>query len=116
MHNGKENAISGISGSGTPFIFGKTGYFAAAITTTYMDNQDLYRETIKDDKYLVNGRWVDLKIREETIKVKTDKGIQEQVFRVKNTHRGPLISYIIAGLGSYTIPDDISLAWTGFND
>lgn len=48
-----------------------------------MDNQDLYRETIKGGQYLVNEKWVDLRQREETIKVKTDKGIQEQSFTIR---------------------------------
>lgn len=66
-----------------PFIIGKTDYLAFGITTIYMDNQDLYRETIQANQYLVNDNWIDLKQREEKIKVKTDKGIKEQSFVVR---------------------------------
>lgn len=74
-HAGQKNYISGISFAGVPFVFGKTGYMAMGVTTIYMDNQDLFRETVEGNKYLVNGKWVDLKIREEKIKVKREGGI-----------------------------------------
>lgn len=100
-HNNIKHSISGISCTGVPFIIGKSDYFAVGVTTIYADNQDLYRETVQGDKYQVNGKWHDLKVREERIKVKTDKGVVEEVYTVKETHRGPLIHYIISSLGSY---------------
>jgi acyl-homoserine lactone acylase PvdQ len=76
QNNGANHSISGISCTGVPFIVGKTDYLAMGITTIYMDNQDLYREKIEGDKYLVNNKWVNLKIREEKIKIKTSEGLQ----------------------------------------
>ena len=114
-NNGANYSISGISCAGVPFIVGKTGYLAFGITTIYLDNQDLYRETIQDGQYLVNGKWIDLRQREETIKVKTDKGINEQSFAIRETHRGPVISHIFSAFGSYKT-ENVSLRWTGFND
>jgi penicillin amidase len=35
---------------------------------------------------------------------------------VRETHRGPLIHYILCGFGSYAFQDNISLIWTGFSD
>lgn len=115
-HNGIKHSFSGISCSGIPFLIGKSDYLAIGITTIYMDNQDLYRETVEGDKYLVNGKWHDLKVREERIRVKTDRGVVEEVYKVRETHRGPLIHYIIATLGSYAFQDNLSLRWTGFID
>jgi acyl-homoserine lactone acylase PvdQ len=70
-HNGLQSTLSGISCSGIPFIIGKTDYSTFAITTIYTDNQDLYREKTEAGKYQVNDKWLDLKVREERIKVKT---------------------------------------------
>jgi acyl-homoserine lactone acylase PvdQ len=34
-----------------------------ALTTAHTDTQDFYREKVEGDKYLLNGKWRDLKIR-----------------------------------------------------
>lgn len=115
-HNGLNHSISGISCSGIPFLVGKADYFALGITTIYTDNQDLYRETVEGDKYLVNGKWHDLKVREERIKIKSGSAMIEEVYTVRETHRGPLIHFILASYGSYAFQENLSLRWTGFND
>jgi acyl-homoserine lactone acylase PvdQ len=46
------------------------------VTTIYTDNQDLYKEKIEDDKYLVNGKWINLSQREEMIKVKGKESVK----------------------------------------
>lgn len=51
-------------------LFGKTSYLSVGITTIYIDNQDLFREKIDKDKYLLNGVWRDLTLRKQIIKVK----------------------------------------------
>lgn len=48
---------------GVPQFIGKTNYFASGMSISHGDNQDLFRETIQDGKYLVNGVWKDLKKR-----------------------------------------------------
>jgi penicillin G amidase len=48
---------------GNARFFGKSPYFAIAPTTSHGDNQDLFRETIEGDKYLLDGVWRDLRLR-----------------------------------------------------
>ena len=40
------------------------------ITVVYTDNQDLWKEKVVGDRYLVDGEWRELKIRKEMMKVK----------------------------------------------
>ena len=61
--------------------------------------------------------WRDLGFREEVIKLKTSEGFKEIKHKVRLTHRGPIISYVVSGLGSFDLTKDtISLAWAGFNE
>ena len=61
--------------------------------------------------------WRDLGKREEIIKVKTADGVKKIKHTVRLTHRGPILSYIVSGLGSFDLRSDtLSLAWSGFND
>lgn len=48
------------------------------ITTIYCDTIDLYKERIEGEKYLVEGKWRNLKQREEIIKVKGKDGMKEE--------------------------------------
>lgn len=57
-------------------MYGTTPYFSMACTTAHTDSQDFYREKVEGDKYLLNGKWRDLTIRNETILVKTPDGIR----------------------------------------
>jgi acyl-homoserine lactone acylase PvdQ len=68
---GERTFITGGSLVGSPaFTFGRTPYVSWGTTAVNPDVTDLYSETIKDDKYLYEGEWRDLDIREETIKVR----------------------------------------------
>lgn len=97
-------------------MLGKTDYFASSFTTIQYDNQDLYKQRVEDGKYFVDGQWHNLKIRKEKILVKTSHGLEQQIYTVRETYRGPLIHYIFSSMGSFKINDDISLIWTGFHD
>lgn len=46
----------------------------------------------------MNGKWHSLKRREETIKVKGREAVK---WIVKETHRGPMISYFPSSIGSF---------------
>ena len=51
------------------------------------------------------------------IKIKTSEGIKIKKHTVKLTHRGPILSYIVSGLGSFDLTkDSLSLSWSGFNN
>lgn len=48
--------------------------------------------------------------------MKTSEGIRNDIYEVKETHRGPIIHYLFNSLGSYSLENDtLSLAWTGYN-
>ena len=79
---------------------------------------DLYEEQIVNDKYLYEGNWHDLRIREETIKFKEGGSVTIQV---RSTFRGPLINTVSKMMAQvlYNAPPivphgDISLSWVGF--
>ena len=98
-------------------MFGKTDYYSLGLSICHGDNQDLFREKIEGNKYLVDGVWRELKIRNETILVKSRSGLRKEVLTVMETHRGPIVHSLHGALGSFNLSQDtISLAWTGFND
>ena len=70
---------------------------------------------MEGNKYFVDGEWRDLRVRNETILVKQgDKWIKYE-HKVRLTHRGPIVKYMVNAFGSLELPEPISLAWTGFN-
>lgn len=56
-------------------IIGQNGYYIMGASICHSDNQDLFREKVEGDKYLLDGTWRDLKIRNEVIYVKTPEGL-----------------------------------------
>lgn len=52
---GGEYYIIGGAIVGLPTIVGKTSYVAVTMTTNYVDSQDLFKEKVEGDKYMVNG-------------------------------------------------------------
>jgi penicillin G amidase len=109
--------FSGVALPGTTMIYGKTPYLAAGMTTIYTDTQDLFEETVEGDNYLIDGQWKPLGRREEVILVKTGKGLEERRHLVRLTHRGPILTHVVSGLGSFDLSKrTISLSWTGYND
>jgi acyl-homoserine lactone acylase PvdQ len=64
-------------------IIGQNGYYVMGVSICHSDNQDLYREKIEGDKYLLNGTWRDLKIRNEVIYVKTSEGLIKEEIQVR---------------------------------
>jgi len=114
-HNNKEVELAGVALVGTPACYGKSLYSAVAITTIYSDTQDLYRETVKGEYYMVDNLWRDLGKRQETILVKTSSGVEKVKHTVRMTHRGPIISYIVSALGTFDLREEtLSVSWAGY--
>ncbi|EAR95945.2 peptidase S45 penicillin amidase (macronuclear) [Tetrahymena thermophila SB210] len=85
------NAI-GATLAGSPLILnGRTDYLAWGNTVLFADTSDLYKEEIKDDKYLVDGEWRQIKTVQEKIYIKGKE--EPYILDVNYTHRGPIISY-----------------------
>jgi len=70
---------------------------------------------VKGNKYLVDGEWRDLKVRNETILVKEGGKLIIHHHKVRFTHRGPILKYIVSAYGTLQLTEPISLAWTGYN-
>jgi penicillin amidase len=82
--------VSGFSFSGVPgVVIGHNDRIAWGLTNLGHDVTDLYLDPLDGDRYRLDGQWRDLTIREETIQV---AGGDDQTVRVRETHRGPLIS------------------------
>jgi len=96
MHHvieGKLN-VTGVVLPGQPYVIaGHNDNIAWGMTNLTVDNLDFYLETINpadSNQYKLNGRWVDMRTVEESIKV---KGQDEPVTRINRfTHRGPIVS------------------------
>ena len=92
-------------------------------TTSRVDTADLWQEKLNEDEteYFVDGQWRKLEIIEERIAVKGAS--EEQVIRVKMTHRGPIIPYKHLKVNSALLfggeapsmrhPGQYSFAWQG---
>jgi len=94
MHHVAKNSVNvtGVVLPGQPFVIcGHNDSIAWGMTNTYTDNLDFYAETLNEDstKYLLNGKWENLIIKEEKIKTKEGEEIDETL---KFTHRGPLVN------------------------
>src|SRR5690606_38064061 len=116
--------VSGFTFSGVPgVIIGHNDRIAWGFTNLGHDVADLYLERLDGDRYLVDGAWRDLQVREETIRV---AGGEDVTVRIRSTHHGPLLSDVSEQFGdlagsprvaaaSGADPDDtlgVSLAWT----
>ena len=84
--------VTGFSLAGDPgVIIGHNSRIAWGDTNVGPDVQDLYLEKINPDnpnQYEVNGKWVDMEVRTETIKV---KGGDDVTATVRWTRHGPII-------------------------
>lgn len=91
---GSDWNVAGVSLPGAPGItIGKNENIAWTLTNIMSDDTDFYYETIDTSgtKYLLDGKWNDLIIIEDTIQVKDSDGVP---ITIRKTHRGPIISEI----------------------
>ena len=86
--------VQGFSFAGVPgVIIGHNDRIAWGVTNVNPDVQDLYQEKVNPEnpnQYEVNGRWVDMTVRAETIKV--NKQDDPTVILVRQTRHGPVIT------------------------
>ncbi|MCC6317792.1 MAG: penicillin acylase family protein [Gemmatimonadaceae bacterium] len=83
----------GVTIPGSPgIIIGFTRHLAWSLTNTGADVLDFYREIVDDDarpvRYLVDGAWRDIELREEVYRDRA--GVVIRTDTVRFTHRGPL--------------------------
>ena len=112
MHHvieGKLN-VTGVVLPGAPFVIaGHNEHIGWGMTNVTVDDLDFYLETIHpadSNQYLLDGKWMDMRIVKEEIPV---KGEDEPSVRINRyTHRGPVVS-------EFKGIDDkvISIRWQG---
>lgn len=108
---------AGVTLPGVPgIVIGKGNNISWVLTNVMNDDADFYVEKIDSSKtkYFIDGQWQSLKIIKDTIKVKDAK---DEIFIIKETHRGPIISDIHPFKFIYNKDDanvpPISMRWSG---
>lgn len=93
-HEGKEKFAIGTTVAGLPVItLGRTQYIGWGITNNMADATDLYIEKIDGNKYFHDGKWVEMKQREEEIKI--GKSGKSKKVTVYETHHGPILPSLL---------------------
>jgi len=111
----------GASLPGMPYVaIGMTKDGAWGITNSKADVADLFYITIEGEKYKHDGKWKDLKKREEIIKV---KGKADKPLTVYSTHHGPVFRGIdpsvINKIQAFMLPgplENIAFQWTAYEE
>ncbi len=88
---GKLN-VTGLVLPGQPFVIaGHNDSVAWGMTNVMVDDIDFYAEKLNEDstKYLLDGEWKDLLIKNEIIKTKEGETINR---KLRFTHRGPIVN------------------------
>jgi len=100
--------------SGSPFaLLGMNHKIAWTLTMFQNDDLDMFRETANPenpDQVWSDGKWVDLKIETETIKVKGRDDIQLKVRRSKH---GPILNDVIDTIEDEKEP--VALSWAFYD-
>ena len=119
-----EGSVIGATMPGLPSILvGRNEALAWGITTSYLDDQDVYIEKLdpgNPDRYLVqdpatgDSRFEPFDLREVRIGV---RGGATETLRLQATHHGPVLPPDRMGVGPVTPPGHVAtLAWTGLTD
>ncbi len=95
--SGGRTAAVGATLPGTPgVVVGRTPSVAWGLTNAMLDDGDLWAEEVDGTgtRYRVDGRWREMEV--ETHEV-LRRGASPVVFRVRRTHRGPIVSDALPG-------------------
>ncbi|MGQ9620050.1 MAG: penicillin acylase family protein [Bacteroidales bacterium] len=108
---GKLN-VTGVVVPGEPFVVaGHNEHIAWGLTNLMVDDIDLFAETINTadtNQYLFNSEWINMKVRNEVIKI---KGGRDTTCFLRFTHRGPVIS------GFENVGDTcLAMRWSGYDE
>ena len=104
--------VSGLCLAGIPMpIIGQNEHIAWGFTNSMVDDMDFFTETINPNnknQYLYDGKWQDMKIVKETIKLKNNR---DTTVTIRLTHHGPIITDVHKLLKDENMA--LSMAWTG---
>ena len=108
---------AGVTLPGVPgVVIGKNENISWVLTNIMTDDCDFYFEKLDSSgtKYLVDGKWHDLTIMEDTIFIKGEKPL---TVTIRKTYRGPIISEIYPFNFIYneakTVYPTMSMRWLG---
>ena len=104
--------VSGLCLAGIPMpIIGQNEHIAWGFTNSMVDDMDFFIETINpknNNQYLYDGKWLDMKIINESIKLKNGR---DTTIIIRLTHHGPIITDVHNLLKGEN--NSMSMAWTG---
>jgi len=107
--------VSGVSILGVPFpSLGHSRYCSVAMTTGGPDTSDIYEEELNPDnprQYRYDGKWREMTVRKERIKVKAGDKVDEREVEIEYTHHGPVVAHKNGKAYAMAIPyaDEIGL-------
>ncbi len=94
---GGELATSGMAIPGLPLTaLGHNRYCSVAMTTGGPDAADVYEEELNPAnhrQYKYDGKWRDMSVRKEVIRVKDGDKIHDKHFEIEYTHHGPVVAH-----------------------
>jgi len=100
--------VSGVSILGIPFpSLGHSRWASVAMTTGGPDTSDIYEEEINPSnphQYKNNGKWLDMTVRKEIIKVMDGEKLVEKTVEIEYTHHGPIVAHKDGKAYSMAIP------------
>lgn len=111
--------VAGFSLAGVPgIVIGHNATIAWGLTTSYLDQQDLYVEDVSGDSVLTGDRRLPLTVRTEELRVRGED--QPRMIKVRASPRGPLLSDVdpqVRRAGEAATPPDrppyaVALRWT----
>ena len=89
-------AASGVNILGVPFpSLGHSRWCSVAMTTGGPDTSDIYEEEINPStprQYKYDGKWRDMTVRLEKIKVLVDGKLNEKEVEIEYSHHGPIVA------------------------
>jgi acyl-homoserine lactone acylase PvdQ len=93
---GGDLQVSGMAIPGLPLSsLGHNRYCSVAMTTGGPDCADAYEEEINPSnprQYKYDGKWLDMTVRSEVIKVKDGDHLKEQTVEIESTRHGPVVA------------------------
>ena len=113
--------VSGVSILGIPFpSLGHSRYCSVAMTTGGPDTSDIYEEELNPDnprQYRYDGKWRDMTVRKDRIKVKAGDKVDEREIEIEYTHHGPVVAHKNGKAYAMAIPyaDEVGLTEQGYD-
>ena len=117
---GGEIEYSGMCILGMPLpSMGHSKWCSVAMTTGGPDTSDVYEEELNPSnprQVRYDGKWIDMKVRTDVIKVKDKDGVKEHKVEIEYTSHGPVVAHKDGKAYTFKIPyfEEVSLPDQGY--